>query len=667
LFKGLFKTIIWSCLLVFLVSPAWAADNSAEKEIWKVYTDPNNVQQIDFDSAGNAWLATSGGAVRISPDGKWQTYTTQDGLLSNEIQALTIDQSGSVWCATNKGISRRTSEGKWERYTEQNGLKWIENYGIKAAQDGTVYALSAKGINVWRNNEWTFVNKKNSNLPGDWWVYRCSMDVGPSGNLYLLESNRIWRMTPDGTWEKWLVHQDYFPSRKMLVDEEENIWLLDYFQVMKITPDQQIIQVTIPDLEQGHSSEMLMDICQDTGGNLWAVSTKSIYMLSQGKWARQDYPEKLQNQVAQVIKIDENKNIWLAAFRKDTGLSTGITASINDQWINYRQYNGPIGRSSGVAVDDKGNVWFDGGGLRLNIRQPDGQWKYRELGGNGVTVLTSDHRGNIWAGVESNWVGWSDEWGGFQVPPHAWGMGVSLFTQDGFRKDFYEELGGEDVSAIAPGPAGKIWFAVNHRSETIDPLHIALRRADGTWKQIPYLDESMGYPYPVIQTMAAEPQGNLWLGTNKGLRLRKPDGSYQVINLPGQKEPQDILSLSLDQENNLWIAARQVTPDWNYVGLGVFKRFPDGRWEQFGTEKGLVSNYVNCIFLDRDGNKWFGTNKGVTEQKIDGTFVTYTVSDGLGGDNVTGIAQDLQGKYWFVADTGISCLTRSPESAHSNN
>ena len=59
---------------------------------------------IAFDGAGRAWLGTGTG-LSVFDGEKWVTYTTEDGLASNDLRALAIADDG-VWVGTrNRGLS----------------------------------------------------------------------------------------------------------------------------------------------------------------------------------------------------------------------------------------------------------------------------------------------------------------------------------------------------------------------------------------------------------------------------------------------------------------------------------------------------------------------------------------------------------------------------------
>lgn len=76
-------------------------------------------------------------------------------------------------------------------------------------------------------------------------------------------------------------------------------------------------------------------------------------------------------------------------------------------------------------------------------------------------------------------------------------------------------------------------------------------------------------------------------------------------------------------------------------------------WKLYFESDGLISNTVNCITKDIDGNMWFGTPDGISS--FDGTtFTNYTTADGLVANTILSVAVDLDGSIWFGTDNGVS-------------
>jgi ligand-binding sensor domain-containing protein len=67
-----------------------------------------------------------------------------------------------------------------------------------------------------------------------------------------------------------------------------------------------------------------------------------------------------------------------------------------------------------------------------------------------------------------------------------------------------------------------------------------------------------------------------------------------------------------------------------------------------------ISAYIRCIFQDRDGQLWFGTNSdGVC--RYDGKSLVFLgVKDGLPGHAVRKIVQTRDGALWFTTEGGVS-------------
>ncbi|GAB3999926.1 hypothetical protein GCM10028807_51540 [Spirosoma daeguense] len=74
-------------------------------------------------------------------------------------------------------------------------------------------------------------------------------------------------------------------------------------------------------------------------------------------------------------------------------------------------------------------------------------------------------------------------------------------------------------------------------------------------------------------------------------------------------------------------------------------------------QDGLSFNYVNCLFKDRDGFLWIGTNNGLN--RFDGQHFTIfkhnpANSSSLVNNTVQDICQDKAGHLWLATDNGIS-------------
>lgn len=159
-----------------------------------------------------------------------------------------------------------------------------------------------------------------------------------------------------------------------------------------------------------------------------------------------------------------------------------------------------------------------------------------------------------------------------------------------------------------------------------------------------------------VNGLLEDPDGSLWLATSGGLfHLRRTDGSPQIeaieIGYPhGMREDRHVAKLYLDSRGTLWAKAIS----------GLYRRAPGSRWERYGEEQGLRSNFVQSMFEDRRGRLWLGSRSEglhllVAHPQAGRRIVekTYTIRDGLPGMDVRNITLLSDGRVWLSVVGGL--------------
>ncbi|MCK5471363.1 MAG: hypothetical protein KAI99_22720, partial [Cyclobacteriaceae bacterium] len=83
------------------------------------------------------------------------------------------------------------------------------------------------------------------------------------------------------------------------------------------------------------------------------------------------------------------------------------------------------------------------------------------------------------------------------------------------------------------------------------------------------------------------------------------------------------------------------------------------KFNHLQTEQGLSSNVINCVFQDKDGFMWFGTDAGLN--RYDGFRIRnynygLNVSNGLSNGAIKSITQDRSGIIWIGTEWGLNRL-----------
>jgi len=74
--------------------------------------------------------------------------------------------------------------------------------------------------------------------------------------------------------------------------------------------------------------------------------------------------------------------------------------------------------------------------------------------------------------------------------------------------------------------------------------------------------------------------------------------------------------------------------------------------QSYTTDDGLALDAVNCGFLDKKGNLWFGTYGGGASRYDGKSFTNFAVANGLTSNVVSAIIEDKEGNIWFCTEGG---------------
>lgn len=220
----------------------------------------------------------------------------------------------------------------------------------------------------------------------------------------------------------------------------------------------------------------------------------------------------------------------------------------------------------------------------------------------------------------------------------------------------YTESNTKDLFPDGPGLAGDSVFVVKIDEKNIRWFGTSegISAFQGNqWAEI-NLGNNYNSGFFVANTITAfDYTGDtLYIGTKGGGVARMVSSSVDAITAAS---PYEIPWSALPSDNVLSVYT-DGSVQWYGTDEGLAKHSgiqAKSNWESFYEQDGLVSNVVQCIQKDKDGNMWFGTPSGVS--KFNGTdWESFTQQDGLVNNNVLCIAVDLDGSLWFGTVNGVS-------------
>lgn len=179
--------------------------------------------------------------LAVYENGKWRTYTTEDGLAHNGVLAIDVsEQTGDVWLGTMGGLTR-WSTGKFENFTQMNS----------GMPNDLIYSVICDGKDVWvatgggagqydtLTKRWKIFTEQNAPMHEPWTYGVCAGDgkifiaAWGGGVVEYTKKTKQFRdyIDPDGNMEI-----DLFPDDGVVHDittgvswADDYLWVATYF------------------------------------------------------------------------------------------------------------------------------------------------------------------------------------------------------------------------------------------------------------------------------------------------------------------------------------------------------------------------------------------------------------------------------------------------------
>jgi ligand-binding sensor domain-containing protein/two-component sensor histidine kinase len=314
------------------------------------------------------------------------------------------------------------------------------------------------------------------------------------------------------------------------------------------------------------------------------------------------------NKVNCIIE-DKRGFIWI-------GTSDGLNRFDGKNFLHYyKRSSDPTSISGNIITDlleDKdGIIWIatsDGGLNRYDYRLPPKQQfkSYRQLADkssvNIINTLIEDRFGHLWVGTS--------------------GHSVLRFDKKKEQFEMPVQYGTKTILDLSTDKNGIIWAGRQGGGILKVNPHTLSSYQDGR-----YLNLYAKLPHASVTALYQDRDKNMWYGSWDKVLYRfnwrtQDEEVFQTSSTSFSFNNDQVNAFAEDTNGRIWMGG-------NEQGLQVFdkarKRFYQYRYDP--TKEGSLSdNHINCIFIDKKGMVWIGTNRGLSivdqsKQQFSQTFL----------------------------------------------
>jgi len=164
----------------------WTSYNTSNSTI-----PSNSIHELDIDSFGNKWMATSSGLCRYD-DSNFTVWNTQNSNIpSNYVKSVEIGSNDQVWVTTT-GLSLYQG-GVWTSWTSINSPLPNDGVGrMTIDANGNKWIATYDGVYVFNEDE--IVANEDESLPS----ISQSIDISIYPNPFLLSTNISYNLPKEG-------------------------------------------------------------------------------------------------------------------------------------------------------------------------------------------------------------------------------------------------------------------------------------------------------------------------------------------------------------------------------------------------------------------------------------------------------------------------------------
>jgi ligand-binding sensor domain-containing protein/signal transduction histidine kinase len=585
----------------------------------------NDVWSIAQTHDGYLWLATGAGLVRF--DGVRFT-TVPTGMAEqpapNHLDMVFAARDGDLWVAQTNGAVARRREGRFESIlpAKERSVPYDITDSIAQEGDGSLWLGYAAGPRMvrWANGNLAFFPRESGFGNGQ----HLDLQTSTSGQLWFATQDLIGRRVGD-RFET--VDRNEAVRPLLAAARDGGMWTVRDGAILRYRADGS--KEEMADITWLGGTAMVKSIYEDRAGFLWiGTRGKGLYRFRPGRSVLEatdaggDFVRvPTASPYISTVTEDREGNLW-------AGTRAGLNR-LRPRFLYLRQTSeGQFYENTAtVCMDKEERLWAAGAGVLFRATDAQGQTFARPANAPAnVTTLHAAPDGSIWVGGMHGLMKWKD--GVFQPQALAEPL-TSLLTdrrgalwaasihgplfQGGARGMIpWTEKGGlVDARALAEDAQGEIWAG------TESGLVFRKGLAETDFTLVPLPGSAPGQP---VRFIVPDGQQTVWIGTQTGGIYRARAGQVKRLPPTAGLPVGDLRSLAATPEGDLWLGTGRglLRVQRAEIESALDNNLSAIRFSTYGFNEGLPVTGFSYGFLGAppraaNGHLWFATSRGVLE------------------------------------------------------
>ena len=498
----------------------------------------NITTEILADQRGQIWAGTNRG-LSVFDGKRFQTYASNNA--KNQVNALVEDHEGKIWAAFN-GKLHYIEAGKLEACEKAPFDKFLVQ-SLFCDEKGRLWAagLGYDGVVLQKNGEsWTHIPIHHENPAKK--LRAREIFVDSKQRVWLLTNKGVFRLEADGfrLFQQFQADQVIEKNAvSMCEDFKGQLWFVG-LQGVFVLDDKGVQQFSATN---GFSNSLTTKAFPDREGNLWfSTDGQGVFKYKGGAFIHFDESNGLGHPIVMSLLRDKQGLLWMGTY--GGGLQIYDGKKIITRWLPSD--NAASRRIVPMIRDAGGDLWIgtNGGGLwRYDGRQFSQFAKNDTLLGANISGLYEDRRGRIWISTNK---GIAIAEGGVLKPwaPGKPLKNIALTGFLGLEKDsmiiacdqglwlwdgkklnrlFDGEVLGNSAILCLARDRHRVWVGTNGSG-----LVCWSRTANGK-DSVQYFSKKEGLSSEIIYSLAFDRKGQLWVGTGNGInRIQYSNNAIRV-------------------------------------------------------------------------------------------------------------------------------------------